>query len=561
MSKNFSFNSNPVVTMRRTKFNGLSYGRTMSISLGTLAPCYVEEVLPGDTFKVDTNAVIRITSSFVKPPFANLFCDVWYFFVPNRIVYDKWEQVFGENPNGFWTNNFTPAEVPTMPLDQDHKIVKGSVADYLELPTLDVSNENRKQISVLPFRAFAKIYQDWFTNQNYIEPMAISVGDLGSLSPEGFNSNDWAANNYTGMLPKIGKYHDMFTSVLPSPQASSPVEIIPGLDTSFLPLQVSPNNSLSDLGGVMRMGLTRDFTDQYVSLMNTSQAGSTIGNNVVIAGQATSQTPPIGGFAQVSSSNLGVSNPVQDAVTVNDLRLAFQIQRIAERAARAGRRYIEYISAAFSVTSPDARMQRAEFLGTKRIPLSISQVAQTTGSDDKTLASLGGYSLTHGSSGFSKAFVEHGFIIGVMAIRQYHSYSYGIDERFTRKSQFDYYDPALAHIGEQPLPKSAIYADVGSDVPFGYLPAWTSYRYHNNSITGQMRSLAEDSLDVWHVGDEYANAPTANKEFMEETPRFLDRTLAVSSDVQDQFIVDLWHDVEAIRVMPQHSVPGLIDHY
>lgn len=559
MSKNFTFNSNPVVTMRRTKFNGLSYGRTMSINLGTLCPCYIEEVLPGDTFKVDTNAVIRITSSFVKPPFANLFCDVWYFFVPNRIVYDKWEQVFGENPNGFWTNNFTPAEVPTMPLDQDHKIVKGSVADYLELPILDVSNANRKQISVLPFRAFAKIYQDWFTNQNYIEPMAISVGDLGSLSPEGFNANEWSANNYTGMLPKIGKYHDMFTSVLPQPQAASPVEIIPGVDTSsVLPLVTNPNG-LSDLGGYMRVN--NPLSDAFAHNLVVG-SGSTASQNRVKLVASDATAAEVNGGISVTATNLGVQNPLGDSVTVNDLRLAFQIQRIAERAARAGRRYIEYISSAFSVTSPDARMQRAEFLGTKRIPLSISQVAQTSASaDGSALASLGGYSLTHGRSGFSKAFVEHGFIIGVMAIRQYHSYSYGIDERFTRKSQFDYYDPALAHIGEQPLPKSAIYANVASDVPFGYIPAWTSYRYHNNSITGQMRSLAQDSLDVWHVGDEYANAPTANKEFMEETPRFLDRTLAVSSDVQDQFIVDLWHDVEAIRVMPQHSVPGLIDHY
>lgn len=559
MSKNFVFNSNPVITMSREK-NNVSYGKTMSANLGTLYPCYFEEVLPGDTFKVRSEIISRVTSSFIKPAFANIFLDVWTFFVPSRLCYDRWKEIFGENPNGFWTNNADVVTVPTTPINEDHQVSFRSVANYLGLPVQPVSNANQKDVSLLPFRAFALIYNEWFRNQNYIDPVAISTGEAHSLSNEYINDEEWSTTNYTGRCPKIGKMHDMFSSVLPAPQKGQAVDVIPGLDTTpFLALKAN-SSGLTDLDGFMRLNKgnnTNGFMDLQISNGNNLDYKSNVVYGVF-------DNTPVGekpGSVPVTATNLGIVNPVSDSLTVNDLRLAFQTQRILERDSRSGGRYIEYIKAAFGVSSPDARLQRPELLSSKRLSIGISQVAQTTGSADKTLGSLAGYSLNKGSEGFSKAFVEHGYIISCLAFRQFHTYQNGIEQRFTRTGRFDFYDPALAYIGEQPCYKREIYADVPDDQIFGYLPAWTSYRYHNNEISGQMCSNAADSLDVWHIADEYANAPTANAQFMNETPQFLDRALAVSSDVQDQFILDIWHDVETVRVMPTNPVPGLIDHH
>lgn len=577
MSKNFVFNSNSVITMSREK-NNVSYGKTMSANLGTLYPCYFEEVLPGDTFKVKSQIISRVTSSFIKPAFANIFLDVWTFFVPSRLCYDRWKEIFGENPNGFWTNNADVVTVPTTPINEQHQVSSRSVANYLGLPVQPVSNANQKDVSLLPFRAFALIYNEWFRNQNYIDPVAVSTGEAHSLSNEYINDEEWSTTNYTGRCPKIGKMHDMFSSVLPSPQKGQAVDVIPGVDSSaFLPLQVG--TSQADLNGVVKFNnlnyprFLRVASDGVLDASGASHSlssGSLVGGRTVDFKNGTSGTIPdsdkqipISGVdgVQITSTNLGIENPVSGSLTVNDLRLAFQTQRILERDSRSGSRYIEYIKAAFGVSSPDARLQRPELLSSKRLSIGISQVAQTTGSADKTLGSLAGYSLNKGSEGFSKAFVEHGYIISCLAFRQFHTYQSGIEQRFTRKSRFDFYDPALAYIGEQPCYKREIFADVPDDEIFGYLPAWTSYRYHNNEISGQMCSNAQDSLDVWHIADEYANAPTANAQFMNETPQFLDRVLSVSSDVQDQFILDIWHDVETVRVMPSNPSPGLIDHH
>lgn len=563
MSKNFVFNSNPVITMSREK-NNVSYGKSMSANLGTLYPCYFEEVLPGDTFKVRSEIISRVTSSFIKPAFANIFLDIWTFFVPSRLCYDRWKEIFGENPNGFWTNNADVVTVPTTPINEDHQVSFRSVANYLGLPVQPVSNANQKDVSLLPFRAFALIYNEWFRNQNYIDPVAISTGEAHSLSNEYINDDEWSTTNYTGRCPKIGKMHDMFSSVLPAPQKGNAVDVIAGGEGAFLPLSVSPDNNLRNLDGTMR--LAPAGTSNVESFGNigvvVNPSVATLGKTRVFSLSDTSGVSGVSGEnANITRTNLGVRNPVTESLTVNDLRLAFQTQRILERDSRSGSRYIEYIKAAFGVSSPDARLQRPELLSSKRLSIGISQVAQTTGAADRTLGSLGGYSLNKGDCGFSKAFVEHGFLISCVAFRQFHTYQSGIEQRFTRKGRFDFYDPALAYIGEQPCYKREIYADVPDDEIFGYLPAWTSYRYHNNEISGQMCSNAQDSLDVWHIADEYANAPTANAQFMNETPQFLDRALAVSSDVQDQFILDIWHDVETVRVMPTNPAPGLIDHH
>lgn len=580
MSKNsqFTFSANPSVTMRRTKFQ-LGYNKLMSANMGTLYPFYFEEVLPGDSFKVHSKILSRITTALVKPAFANIFLDVYYFFVPSRICYDKWVNIFGENTEGHWAN-VQSYSVPKIPVQfrsvaSENKVVSGSVADYLEVPLSTFQNgaTSNKYISALPFRAFALIYNDWFRDENYMDPVAVSKGELNSLSDEYLNGDAWSVNNYTGMLPKVSKFHDYMTSLLPSPQKGNAVDV---LSNTFLPLSVT--NSLSSLGGVpkfnngdygrflqvsssgeLRMVDSVGFSLPQGSLSDGRTVNYSSGSSGGIPFSDTNINVSGVGSKAITDTNLGVTFP--NSLNVNDLRLAFQTQKILERDARGGTRYVEYIKSAFGVSSPDARLQRPEFLGGKRLTIGISQVAQTTGASEKELGSLGGYSLSDGDSGFSKAFVEAGYVIGVLCYRQYHSYSQGLDERMTRFDRFDFYDPALAHLGEVAVPKSVLYAGASSDQILGYAPIWTSYRYHNNAICGQMRSDAENSLDVWHIGDEYSNVPTMNAQFLEETPNFLDRVLAVDSSVQDQFILDIYNQVEAVRVMPAHSIPGLIDHY
>lgn len=559
----FTWSANPVVTMSRSKLPGLSYDKHMSANLGTIYPCYIEHVLPGDSFKVSTKVMSRVTSSFVKPAFANIFLDFFYFFVPCRLLYDGWEEIFGENKTGFWSNP-DPKEIPQIIADfrasaTENKIVTGSVADYLGLPISKFpENEAPKEVQVLPFRAFAKVYDDWFRDENYIQPMAISTGELSSLSDEVFNDQPWSSVNYTGMLPKASKMHDMFSSILPSPQKGNAIEIISSNPNAFLPLVAG--SSLSDLGGYMRFN-KGDNTNGFMDLQISNSSQAPFKSNVLYGVFDSTPVNSKPASVAVTATNLGVANPLSGALNVNDLRLAFQLQRVLERDARGGTRYIEMLKSSFGVSSPDARLQRSEFLGGKRLSIGISQVAQTTGSDDKTLGSLGGYSLSGGTTGFNKAFVEHGIIIGCCVYRQFHSYQSSISRHWFAKDRYSMYDPALANIGEQPVYAKELYANAPDDRILGFLPAWYHYRYHNNEVCGQMRSEALNTLDMWHIADEYANVPTMNKQFIEETPQFLNRVLSVSSDVQDQFILDLYHDVEAIRVMPVDSVPGLIDHH
>lgn len=562
-SRSFSFSTTPSIKMSRTKMP-LSYGRTMSASMGDLHLMYFEEVLPGDTFKVKSKIVSRLTSSFVKPAFANIFCDTYYFFVPARLVYDDWANVFGENSSNAWSNDQSFI-VPSVPIGVGSGLV-GTVFDDFELPIFaDKGSYDLPRVSILPFRANALVYNEWFRDENYIQPMKISTGAV--TSNEKINTDSWSVTNYTGKLPKVSKYHDYFTSVLPSPQKGSAVDVLPDYNkSSFLPLIVNGDGmSLTSLGGALRFGSETGSAVRTVNpLFVMNKTGQTKPYGTVFA-LDNSSADTAGSSYNVISSNVGVSNPLASAIsalTVNDLRLAFQTQKMLEKDAMYGTRYVEYLLGHFGVSSPDARLQRPEFLGGRRLNIGISQVAQTSASnDDGSLGSLGGYSLSDGSTGFSKGFVEHGFILGYCVYRAFHTYQQGLDRRFTRFNRLDFYDPVFANIGNQPVMQSQIYGLADPENVFGYQEAWADYRFHPNTVTGQMRSVAENSLDMWHIADEYSSAPVASKAFLEETPNFLDRVISVDSSVQDQFILDIWHDVEATRVMPLRSVPGLIDHH
>lgn len=560
----FSFGATPTVSMRRSKFD-LSHGVKTSMSVGTLYPILCQEVLPGDTFRCKISDVVRLTSSYLKPVMDNVFMDTYFFFVPDRILYDKWAEVFGENKNSPYAALRPLPEVPNTTRPQT--VVEGSVADYLGLPIGDIP----EGLNALPFRAFAEIYNEWFRNENTVDPVHVEHGDWNTVV-EALNGQEWSASNYTGLLPKVGKRKDYFTSCLPSPQKGNPVDVSV-VDGSF-------NVPVYAEGG------PNGYSGPFHALHFVRGDGQSIapgGPLGVSSGSGNLMYEP--GGTDNSSVSLTVDNLVAQisadsgfsAVSVNDLRTAFALQKMLEKDSRYGTRYREYLLGHFGVSNPDARMQIPEFLGGARLPLNIQTVASTSSpqsggsSTQLPLASLGAYS--HSSeknhSRFTKSFTEHGFVIAVACIRQLHTYQQGIDRMWFRRKREDYYDPLFANIGEQPVftaelmvPKSVTNEPkLGEGDVFGYNEAWADYRYKPSKITGQMRTVAKNSLDVYHFGDYYDNPPVLSDEFTDETAMFFDRTVAVPSTSQDNFIVDFWFDFTAYRVMPVYSTPGLIDHH
>lgn len=531
---NYVFNNAPVLRRRRSKFD-LSHSCVTSTTLGRLIPFDVQEVYPGDTFKVDTNIVLRTTSAFIKPMFGNMMLDLYYFFVPNRLTFDNWEDVLSVADPDEWDDDsetFVPKVIAPSGITAD------SVASYMGLPQgVDLASG----FSALPFRAFALIYNEWFRDQNVIDPMLVQKGVAGSN--EVVNTSAWGPSNYTGKCPSIAKFHDYFTSALPDVQKGEAVNIIPD---GFVSLSAKAN-ILEPLGTTVKFG----------SNGNANLSGGLGLNN----GALGIDTGSPAGANPVNATNLGIESPFN----VNDLRYAFAIQRILEREARSGSRYTEYLHSAFGVSAPDQRLQRPEYLGGKRIPLNIQQVVSTNGSEDGSLANIAAYSLSNGRAGYSKSFVEHGYVIGVAAIRSVHHYTQGVEKMWLRENRFEFYDPALMNIGEQPVYQCELYADgttmpVSGDKPvFGYQEAWADLRYRKNLITGQVTAQS-GLLSAYALQDDYGNAPVIGKQFVEENDTILDPVLEVAPSTQDPFILDMYHKVEAVRILDTYSVPSLIDH-
>nr|WNN13361.1 MAG: major capsid protein [Microviridae sp.] len=591
---NYVFGSVPMIRASRSKFD-LSFTHKTSGNVGKLYPFYCQEVYPGDTFKTKSTILARLNSAYLRPVMDNLFLDQYFFFVPSRLVFDKFAQVFGENKGSAWAVK-NPPSIPCFQNTETsgNVALHDNVCAYLYLPVGEDLKENINDISLLPARAFALIYDEWFRDENNIQPMNIQKGD--AVASEKLNNNPWSENNYLGKCPNVAKFHDYFTTCLPNPQKGDPVEVgtatIPErvLPVSTLPLILGNSAEPSNTSG----SLFPDKSTTASLATNAGYTGSTSGaiSSLFWSGDRDAWQQPSSnslgivttdGTSKGATSTWGIASQsthgqvypanlaaydaglALGAMTVNDLRLAFQTQKMLEKDARGGTRYREYILSHFGVSVADSRVQVPEFLGGKRSPLNVQQVAQTSqASTASPLASLGAYSLSFGQSGFSKGFTEHGYIIGVMCLRYHHTYQQGVERFAFRKNRLDFYDPVFANIGEQPVYKKELFAGAAADEVFGYQEAWADLRKRQSRVSGQLSSKATNTLDIYHFADEYANAPVLSEGFINETDSNFARTIAIA-DAQsadaDQFVFDIYCQNEAIRELPVYSVPSLIDHH
>lgn len=545
MARGHSLQNVPIPRFPRARFN-LSHSVTTSMDVGTLYPIDWQEVVPGDVFKCRAFDVSRVTSSFLKPVMDNLFLDVYHFFVPHRLVYDDFEKVFG-NPN---PSAYTDNDLAEIPMVSGPAIQVGSIADYLGLPVgATIPNEN--PVSLLPFRSFALIYDKYFRNENTTDEIFVQKG---AMQPsEVLNNNAFGPNNYTGKPPKVNKYKDYFTSCVPNPQKGAPVTFNLGtqadIRTSSSRLvegAQEPVRFASGVTGDMSFGQHEAIFGVGASLaFNPADYSGTVGTGLY----------PVNLYADLANAN---------AISVDDLRLAFAYQKMLERDAIYGSRYNEYLYGHFGVHIPDAYIQFPQYLGGGRTPLNIVQVAQTSqGTEESPLGNVGAYSWTNGRTGYSRKFKEHGIIMTVACLRYRHTYQQGVAKKWRRRVREDFYDPLFSTIGQQPVYTTELYgmSSVSKDTVFGYREAWSELRSIPNTISGEMRSAATNSLDIWHFADNYSSAPTLSQSFTEETPAYVDRTLSVPSSSQDNFILNFYFDMSAVRKMPVYSMPSLIDHH
>ena len=537
------FSQLPNVDISRSRFDRSSSVKT-SFNVGDLVPFYVDEVLPGDTFKIKTSKVVRM-QPLVAPIMDNIYLDTYYFFVPNRLVWTHWRELMGENTESAWLPQ-TEYSVPRVNAPANGWQV-GTIADYMGIP-VGVSGI---KVNALPFRAYALICDEWFRDENLTDPLNIPLNDGNFL---GSNGDNYIKDVVNGGKPfKASKYHDYFTSCLPSPQ-KGPNVTIPIAQMSDLPV-VSTNDSHSGGTTSVRSNVTTTGLIENTGWETYGQ----LGVNTPTSGQ------PVAGQFRFTNLWAQGSNALT-ATSINELRMAFQIQKLYEKDARGGTRYTELLKSHFGVTSPDARLQRPEYLGGNRVPITINQVLQqsATVQGSTPQGTPTGLSLTSDTnSDFTKSFVEHGFVIGVMVARYDHTYQQGLNRMWSRKSRFDYYWPVFANIGEQAVLNKEIYAQGTSidDEVFGYQEAWADYRYRPNIVTGEMRSQAEKTLDVWHLGDDYLQLPSLSDSWIREDKSNVDRSLAINSSVSNQLWADIYIQNICTRPMPMYSIPGLIDHH
>ncbi len=529
------FSQIPRAQISRSVFDR-SHGWKSTFDSGYLVPFLVDEVLPGDSYKVKFNFLARLSTPIV-PTMDNLFLDTFYFFVPYRLLWKHWEQFNGQQDYpGAQTDYLVPQT--TAPADKGFPV--GSLEDYFGLPT-GVKGIKANELAA---RAYALIWNEWFRDENLQNPINLSsFAQISSAS--GLDDVGLGDAGFTGShkLLRRGKRHDYFTSALPWPQKGPGVE---------LPLSGNAPIIAEEVNTFVKLGTVSDPNGSY-------GLGTHVGvSNIGVYGYGSPGGESGKLFADLSQVT---------AATINSLRQAFQLQKLYERDARGGTRYTEILRSHFGVVSPDSRLQRPEYLGGSESPVIINPVVQnsatgSTGAETPqgNLAAYGLASSTSAKHGFTKSFVEHGIIIGLLNVRADLTYQQGIPRMFSRRTRFDFYWPVLAHLGEQAILNKEIYAQGTSadDDVFGYQERYAEYRYFPSMITGKLRSTDPQSLDVWHLSQKFDNLPTLSAQFIEDNPP-VSRILAVQNE--PQFIIDSYIEMKCARPMPVYGVPGLVDHF
>lgn len=546
------FNQIPEMKASRTRFNRDQTILT-TFDSGKLIPFYVDEVLPGDTFNVDTSAIIRMTTP-KYPVMDDAFIDFYYFYCPNRILWDNFKYFMGEVEATPWMPK-TEYAIPKIIIngtDSAPKPNERSVLDYMGVPT---KIKKTFKINALPVRAYVKIWNEFFRDEN-VDNAATLKTDNGDVVYE-FGNEDWvqeAENNaYKGgnLLP-VNKFHDYFTSCLPYPQRG-PTVALPMEGNAMI-------NGFKDLGLKEKTNLyANSFFDGSTNAGNVKDkmyAISTLGNE----GQAyVNIGTGKGEFHDVVW--LGADLASVTAATVNDLRKAVAVQQYYEALARGGSRYREQVQALWNVVISDKTVQVPEYLGGGRYRININQIVQTSGqqtNNDTPIGETGAMSVTPiNESSFTKSFEEHGFVIGVCCVRHNRSYQQGLERFWSRSDRLDYYVPQFANLGEQPVKKKEIVltGDASDEETFGYQEAWADYRMKPNRVSGLMRSNATETLDFWHYADKYSTVPTLSQDWMEEGKVEIARTLIVQDE--PQFFGAIRVANKTTRRMPLYSVPGL----
>lgn len=539
------FNQVPNLEITRSRFKR-DQDIKLTFDAGQLIPFYVDEVLPGDTFSIDNVGLVRMSTP-VFPVMDNCYLDYYYFFCPNRILWEHWKEFMGEVTDEPWVQQ-TEYTVPQLKIKggtAENKFpMENSILDYMGVPTKIIGETGELDVNALPIRAYVRIWNEWFRDQNVDNPAINSNKDADvdyKDSGKDATIETILQEAYTGGRPlPVNRFHDYFSSTLPTPQRSAESVTIPMLGNAKI---------IADYESATERGTSGQI---YGSI---SKSGT------ISVLTARKPNPEASATAYLKADLSDVAG-----ATINQLRQAFQVQKYFEELARGGSRYREQIYSLFRTRISDKTVQIPEYLGGDRIMINMSQVVQTSGTTDVSpQGNVSAMSVTgFGKSAFTKSFEEHGFVIGVCCVRHDHTYQQGLERMFSRKNKLDYYFPVFANLGEQAVLKKELYAQ-GTETDneaFGYQECWADYRMKPNRICGAFRSNATGTLDSWHYGDNYKDTPALSQEWMKEGSAEIARTLAVENKVNEpQFIADFLVKNTTVRPMPMYSIPGLIDHH
>lgn len=558
------FNQVPETHVSRTRFKR-DQNILTTFDSGELIPFYVDEVLPGDTFNVKTAAIIRMTTP-KYPVMDDAYIDFYYFYCPNRIIWKNFKKFMGEVDETPWMPTKT-YKVPKITIgngetDLNYGPKEGSILDYMGVPTNIYTKENNVnfEVNALPIRAYVKIWNEFFRDQNVGNSAVLTEGDEDLIYVDDNTSTNnilLKAQNGGRCLP-VNRYHDYFSSCLPYAQRGPEVTIpMTGNATVYFgngntKTTYSVNQLITDLGWSAG---DANLSASKTNITNTWRATSEGSSDGPARAVVLPESDTTGGI------NLVTDLSQVEATSINQLRQAFAVQHYYEALARGGSRYREQVRALFGVSISDKTVQVPEYLGGGRYHVNINQIVQTSGQqtqNDTPIGETGAMSVTPiNESSFAKSFEEHGFVIGVMCVRHDHSYQQGLERFWSRSDRLDYYFPQFANLGEQPVKKKEIVltGTATDDETFGYQEAWADYRMKPNRVSGKMRSNAEGTLDFWHYADNYDTVPTLSQEWMNESKEEIARTLIVQNEPQFFGAIRVMNNTT--RCMPLYSVPGL----